>query len=105
MLADLAARSHGVATRAQLLAAGISTDEVGHRVRGGALIRVHRGVYRVGHRAPSVEATYLAAVWACGKGAVLSGRAAAYLWGLLKGRPPKPEVTAPTKREVPGVIT
>jgi predicted transcriptional regulator of viral defense system len=88
-----------------LLAAGISTDEVGHRVRGGALIRVHRGVYRVGHRAPSVEATYLAAVWACGKGAVLSGRAAAYLWGLLKGRPPKPEVTAPTKREVPGVIT
>ena len=50
--------------------------------------RVHRGVYRVGHRAPSVEARYLAAVLACGEGAVLSGRAAAYLWGLLKGPAP-----------------
>lgn len=101
----MATRAHGVVTRAQLLGAGVSHDEIRHRMRTGALIRVHRGVYRVGHAAPSVEARYLAAVWACGERAALSGRAAAYLLGLLKGSPPPPEVTAPTERRVPGVRT
>ncbi len=105
MVARLAARSHGVVTRAQLLAAGITRDEIAHRVRAGALLREHPGVYRVGHRAPSVEAGYLAAVLACGERAVLSGRAAAYAWGLLKGGAPPPEVTAPTYRRVQGVTT
>ena len=77
MLAELASQSHGVVTRRQVLAAGITSHEIAHRVRTGALQRVHPGVYRVGHRARSVEATFLAAVWACGDGAVLSGRAAA----------------------------
>jgi hypothetical protein len=62
-------------------------------------------VYRVGHRAPSVHARYLAAVWAAGEHAVLSGRAAAHLLGLLKGRPPAPGVTAPTARRIQGVST
>jgi hypothetical protein len=105
VLADMAARSHGVVTRGQLLAAGITRHEIKHRVRAGALLREHPGVYRVGHRAPSVEARYLVAVWACGDGAVLSGRAAAHLWGLTKGRPPRPEVTAPTKHGLEGVTT
>ena len=85
----MAARSHGVVTRAQLLAAGITGAEIKWRLRTGALLREHPGVYRVGHRAPSVEARYLAAVWACGDGAVLSGRAAAHLWGILKGAAPR----------------
>jgi very-short-patch-repair endonuclease len=104
-LAALAARSHGVVTRTQLLAAGITRNEIEQRLATGALIRVHRGVFRVGHRAPSVEARYLAAVLACGDDAVLSGRAAAHLWGLIKGPAPPPEVTAPTKRRVNGVTT
>jgi hypothetical protein len=46
----------------------------------------------------------MAAVKACGAGAVLSGRAAAYLLGILKcRRPPPPEVTCPTERKVTGV--
>jgi hypothetical protein len=52
-----------------------------------------------------VEATFLAAVWACGEGAVLSGRAAAHLWGLIKGPAPAPEVTTPAKRRVDGMAT
>jgi hypothetical protein len=103
MLAALAGRSHGVVTRVQLLRAGVTSDEIAHRVRTGALLREHPGVYRVGHRAPSVEARYLAAVWASGDDAVLSGRAAAYLWGLMKGSVPAPEVTASAKRRVKGV--
>jgi hypothetical protein len=104
-LAEMAGRSHGVVTRAQLLAAGITRDEIDHRLSLGALLREHRGVYRVGHRAPSVEARYLAAVWACGDDAVLSGRAAAHLWGILKGAAPAPEVTAHTERRVHGLTT
>jgi hypothetical protein len=72
-------------------------------VRSGSLIRVHRGVYRVGHAAPSTEAAYLAAVLACGDGAALSGRPAGFLWGLLRARPRTPEVTSPRERSVPGV--
>ena len=105
VVAGMAARSHGVVTRAQLLRAGITSDEIRQRLRSGALLREHAGVYRVGHRAPSVEATYLAAVWACGEGAVLSGLAAAHLWGIVKRRPPRPEVTAPGKHELEGVTT
>jgi very-short-patch-repair endonuclease len=101
----MAARSHGVVTRRQLLAAGISADEIKHRVGNGVLLRVHRGVYRVGHRAPSLEARYLGAVLACGEGAALSGRAAAYLWGLVRGPAPDPEVTAHGGRRVKGVTT
>jgi hypothetical protein len=104
-LAKLAGRSHGVVTRGQLLAAGITRDEIDHRLSLGALLREHRGIYRVGHRAPSVEAHYLAAVWACGDAAVLSGRAAAHLWGILKGAAPPPEVTAPGEHRLEGVTT
>jgi very-short-patch-repair endonuclease len=104
-LARLAAGQHGVVTRAQLEGAGVTRAEIKSRVRAGSLLPVHRGVYRVGHRAPSVEARYLAAVLACGEGALLSGRAAAHLFGLLKGSAPPPEVTTRTERRVPGVRT
>jgi Transcriptional regulator, AbiEi antitoxin len=105
VLGRIARRQHGVVTRKQLLAAGISKEEIRRRIQKGALLVVHRGVYRVGHKAPSIEARYLAAVLACGEGAVLSGQAAGYLWGLLKGTAPPPEVTAPTNRKVKGVRT
>jgi putative AbiEi antitoxin of type IV toxin-antitoxin system len=86
VLAKLASTQHGVVTRPQLLAAGVTHDEIRHRLACGALLREHRGVYRVGHRAPNVDARYLAAVLACGEEACLSGRAAAHLLGLLKGQ-------------------
>ena len=104
-LAGLARRSHGVVTRREVLGSGISAKEIERRLLTGALIAVFRGVYRVGHTAPSLEAHYLAAVKACGHGALLSGRAAAHLWGMLKGHAPPPEVTAPTAKLVKGVKT
>jgi hypothetical protein len=85
-LARIAEVAHGIVTRQEMLAAGITRAEIKHRVRTGALIREYTAVYRVGHRAPSVEARYLAAVKACGPGARLGDEAAAYLLGLLKGR-------------------
>jgi very-short-patch-repair endonuclease len=101
----IASSGHGVVTRAELLNAGVTRREIAARLKRGGLIRVHRGVYRVGHRAPSAEATYLAAVLAAGEGALLSGRAAAHLLGLVKGAPPPPEVIARTQRRIEGVRT
>ncbi len=105
ILASLANRAKGVVTRAELLAGGLTPTQIKSRLRNGGLLRAYPGVYFVGHAAPNVEARYLAAVKACGPGAVLSGRAAAWLWGLIRGAPPPPEVSAPNKRRIPGLAT
>ena len=99
----MASRSHGVVTRAQLLDAGITSKQIVRRLKSGTLLRQHQGVYRVGHRAPSTEARYLGAVLACGDKALLAGHAAGWLLGILKGRPPAPEVIVAAKRRVKGV--
>ena len=104
-IARIAGSAHGVVTRAQLLRAGISADEIRERLARGGLLLEHRGVYRVGHRAPSIEARYMAAVLACGPGALLCGRAAAHLYGLIKGSPPQPEVLTTTERRIEGILT
>jgi hypothetical protein len=104
-LAQRGRSSHGVVTRVELLRAGVTAAQIRHRLRTGGLIREYPGVYRVGHRAPSLGARYMAAVLACGEGALLCGQAAGYLFGVLKGLAPPPEVTAPTLRRVRGVKT
>jgi hypothetical protein len=103
--AAIASRAHGIVTRGELLRAGLSGREIDRRVEKGLLIREYRGVYRVGHQAPSTAASYMAAVKACGEGAVLGGRAAGYLWGIVKGRPPKPVVLTRTERRIPHLLT
>lgn len=104
VLARIARTRHGVATRELLLRAGLTRHEIDNRLRTGALIPVHRGVLRVGHAAPSPEATYLAAALACGRGALLGERAAAWLLRIARPRtPPPPMVWTPTERRVPGV--
>src|SRR5436309_10638158 len=57
------------------------------------LHRVHRGVYLVGHRAPSPMAREMAALLACGDGAVLSHHAAGWLWELRPRFPGPVDVT------------
>lgn len=83
-VARIAARQHGVVSLAQLRAAGVSRGAVRSRVGAGRLHRVHRGVYAVGHPALSHRGRWMAAVLACGQGAVLSHTNAAALWGLLR---------------------
>jgi predicted transcriptional regulator of viral defense system len=105
LIARIASRAHGLVTRKTLLGKGVSPQQVRRRLERGSLIAVHRGVYRVGHQAPSIEARYLAAVLACGERAFLSALPAAYLWGLIKGPAPAPEVTCPNERRVVGIRT
>jgi hypothetical protein len=106
VIARIAGFQHGIVTWGQMIAVGISDEQIRHRVKIGLLIRVYRGVYSVGHRPTSVEAHYMAAVKACGEGAVLCGRAAAYLLGILRcSSPPPPEVATRNQRSVRGVTT
>jgi hypothetical protein len=105
ILGELAGARHGVVSRRELVRVGISADEIRGRLASGALIIVHRGVYRVGHRAPSREATYLAAVEACGRGALLRGQAGAHLHGLIRGPAPPAEVATRTERRIEGILT
>ena len=102
-IADLAARQHGLVTRPQLLGAGFADTAIAHRVQAGRLIRVHRGVFAVGHRPPTAHARAMAAVLACGPRAVLSHRSAAALWELARW-PREVEVTAPTLHRHRGVL-
>ena len=103
--AGIAANAKGVVTNDELRAAGLSRTEIHSRIERGSLLPVFRGVYRVGHKAPNIEATYMAAVKACGKDATLSGEAAGHHLGLTRGAPPPPEVTAPTNRRIKGIKT
>ena len=85
-IARLAARQHGVVSARQLLALGLGRGAIEHRLRTGQLHQLHRGIYAVGYRRLTREGHWLAAVLACGDGAVLShGSAAAHLdlrpWG------------------------
>lgn len=82
-LAALAGRQHDVFTLAQLQDLGLTASAVHKRAASGRLHRVHHGVYSL---APaellSRRGRYMAAVLACGPGAVLSHRSAAALHEL-----------------------
>jgi very-short-patch-repair endonuclease len=94
-IARIAERQHGVITSAQLAALGLSPSAISRQVKAGRLHRIHRGVYAVGHKRLSREGRWLAAVFACGPGAVLSHRSAAALWGMRPQSSGAMEVTVP----------
>jgi very-short-patch-repair endonuclease len=81
-IARLAANQHGVITTAQLTDIGLSRGRIAERTRAGRLHPVHRGVHAVGHARLSDRGRWMAAVLACGEGAVLSHLSAAELWGI-----------------------
>jgi len=82
--AQIAVRQHGVLTRRQLEAVGLGARAIRNRIARGQLHRIHRGVYAVGHRGLSLHGRFMAAVLACGDGAVLSHTSAVVLWDLLR---------------------
>ncbi len=84
LIARIAANQHGVITTGQLNGVGMSRGRIAERATAGRLHPVHRGVYAVGHSNLSDEGTWMAAVLACGEGAVLSHESAAQLWGIRR---------------------
>jgi very-short-patch-repair endonuclease len=97
VVADIAAHQHGVVSAAQLYGAGLSRAAITRWAQAGRLHRLHRGVYAVGHARVALEGRWLAAVLACGEGAVLSHESAATLWGISPRCPSIVHVTVPTQ--------
>jgi very-short-patch-repair endonuclease len=62
----LARSQHGVVTRRQLLALGLTTSGVEHRLARGRLHLVARGVYAVGRPALTLNGRRMVAILACG---------------------------------------
>lgn len=81
-LASVAREQHGVVSRAQGLALGMSPSGLDRAVHAGRLERVHQGVLRVAGAPWTWEQRLLAAVVAAGDEAVASHRSAAILWDL-----------------------
>ncbi len=95
-MAVLAESQHGVVSRPQLLAIGITPSMLNRALQARRLVPLHRGVYAVGHRRLRTEGHWLAAVLALGPGAALSHRDAAAVHGLRPSNRPRIDVT--TKR-------
>ncbi|HEU5063321.1 MAG TPA: type IV toxin-antitoxin system AbiEi family antitoxin domain-containing protein [Solirubrobacterales bacterium] len=104
---EIAARQHGAITLRQLEDVGVGGRRgAAKRAKRGRLHRVHQGVYAVGHRGLSLHGCFMAAVLACGEGAVLSHGSATVLWGLLKPLDGPVHVSVPTtsgRKRRPGI--
>ncbi|MGI8804730.1 MAG: type IV toxin-antitoxin system AbiEi family antitoxin domain-containing protein [Thermoleophilaceae bacterium] len=93
-LAELATCQRGVIAYRQLASLGFAAGAIQRRVRAGRLKPLHKGVYAVGHRSLTLHGHWMAAVLACGPGAMLSHRDAAELWGLRESAAAAIDVTA-----------
>ena len=69
-------------SRNEIYELGGNDDTIAYNLESKRWLRVHAGVYQVDRRPLSWESELLAAVLACGPGAVVSHRAACTLWGL-----------------------
>jgi hypothetical protein len=75
-----------VITREQLIELRFSRSAIEHRIATGRLHPVHDGVYAVGRRELTRLGVWMAAVLACGEGAVLSHDDAGALWLITPDR-------------------
>jgi hypothetical protein len=98
LIAGLAEESNGRVRRGQLLAAGVGRGAIDYRVAQGTLIVLARGIYAVGHAAPSQDGDWSAAVLMGGDGAVLGAWHAAALLGHVRVAGPPIDVIVPAYR-------
>ena len=82
IIARIAATQNGRVRRKQLLAAGVTSDAIKHRLKTGRLFIVHRGTYAVGHRASDWRGRARQALMTFDGFVVISHWWAAALWGL-----------------------
>jgi hypothetical protein len=98
VIAHIAARQQRQVTRRQVLEAGWDDDAIRWRMKVGRLYREYPGVYSVGCRAVTPHERAMAAVLACGPGAVLSHGSALALWGIWERWDTPFEVTVTADR-------
>jgi len=89
----LAEAQHGLVAGRQLRAVGLGSGAIKHRVQSRRLQRVHQDVYALGHSKLTPRGRWMAAVLACGQGALLSHQSSFSLHGLPVPAPPRIHVT------------
>jgi hypothetical protein len=95
-VARIAARQHAVMSVDQLRELGLTANAVQLRAADGRFHRIFQGVYSLVPKSLlTLKGHYMAAVLACGPGALLSHRSAAQLRGLRPAGFWKTEVTIP----------
>jgi len=92
-IARLAGAQGGVVSHEQLVRLGLSRDDVRLRRERGRLLRLHRGVFAVGHRVLGVDGRRWAAVLALGDGALVSHHTAADAYDIRRSDAPVVHVT------------
>jgi very-short-patch-repair endonuclease len=102
---ELVRQQHGLISRAQLRRLGFTEDGIKHRLATGRLRRVRRGVFLVGRPGLTELGRWMAAVLACGDGAVLSHSSAAALWriGFESRSVVELSLPSPSRRRRPGL--
>jgi len=105
-LRDLATRQFGVLDHTDLVAEGLTRNEIAGRLRMSSLTRVHHRVYAFGHTALRAEGRWLAALWACGPESVLSHTTASayHRWTFEEEGAPVHVSTTGTIRSRPGIV-
>jgi hypothetical protein len=104
-IATVAGAQGGHITHEQLLAIGLTANQITYRIRVGRLIHVYgRGVYAVGHLPTSPIDRARGALLACGERAVLSHASAAFLWGITTAWPEPIELSSAIDVRPPGLI-
>jgi very-short-patch-repair endonuclease len=101
----LVRRQQGVVAHRQLREFGLGRSSIRWRVKSGRLHPVRRGVYAVGRPEVSLNGRWMAALLACGPGAVLSHGSAAALWGFGSEPGGLIEVSLPAgmRKRLPGI--
>src|SRR3954451_9259760 len=94
----LARRQHWAITRGQLLELGFTQPEIRHRIETGRLHPKWPGVYAVDRNDLDRDGLLMAAVLACGPGAMLSHMSAAMLWGIVRVLRRVIEISVPLDR-------
>jgi very-short-patch-repair endonuclease len=77
----LAASQHGVVSRGQLLAIGMTQRQIDHRLASGRLQRIAPGIYRVGPVSGRLERE-MAALLTCGETSVISHGSSMRRWEI-----------------------
>jgi Protein of unknown function (DUF559) len=103
-VARLAERQAGNVARHQLKHIGLGRGTIQRWIATGYLVPTLRGVYRVGHAAPSREADLWAAVLYARPGAALSHGTAAHWRGLINFEPTRIHISTSHRVEsLPGI--
>jgi very-short-patch-repair endonuclease len=101
----LAERQHGVVSRGQLRALGLTDTAIAHALALGRLHPIFHGAFALGHARVGYRGRMMAAMLSCGPGTVISHCSAASLLGLWDSTLDWVDVIAPVQsgRKINGI--